>query len=57
LGYFVGRIGINGGDNSDVELLDQVLHADFRVTNNGYMGAAGLTVFDKKAYLDKDPQW
>ncbi|MFZ1659480.1 MAG: nuclear transport factor 2 family protein [Flavobacteriales bacterium] len=44
---------VKGGDNSDVDLLDQVLHADFRVTNNGYMGAAGVTVFDKKAYLEK----
>lgn len=28
---------ISGGDNRDVKLLDQVLHKDFRVTNNGFM--------------------
>ncbi|NJO02609.1 MAG: nuclear transport factor 2 family protein [Bacteroidia bacterium] len=40
-----------GGDNRDTELLDNVLHNEFRVTNNGFMGIAGVTIIDKKAYL------
>jgi hypothetical protein len=44
---------VKGGDNSDVELLDNVLHKEFRVTNNGFMGASGITIIDKKDYLNK----
>ena len=44
---------VEGGDNSDIELLDKVLHKDFRVTNNGFMGSSGITVIDKKEYLNK----
>lgn len=43
---------VKGGDNSDVQLLDKVLHKDFRVTNNGFMGTLGVTIIDKKEYLD-----
>lgn len=43
---------VKGGDNSDVQLLDKVLHKDFRVTNNGFMGTSGVTIIDKKEYLD-----
>ena len=42
---------VRGGDNSDTELLDKVLHKDFRVTNNGFMGTLGITVIDKQKYL------
>lgn len=42
---------VKGGDNSDVELLDKVLHRDFRVTNNGFMGTSGITIIDKQKYL------
>jgi hypothetical protein len=42
---------VRGGDNSDVELLDKVLHRDFRVTNNGFMGTPGVTIIDKQKYL------
>lgn len=42
---------VKGGDNSDLELLDSVLHKDFRVTNNGFMGNSGVTIIDKKEYL------
>ena len=42
---------IRGGDNRDVELLDNVLHHDFRVTNNGFMGKPGVTIIDKQRYL------
>ena len=44
---------VKGGDNSDVELLDKVLHKDFRVTNNGFMRTSGITIIDKKEYLNK----
>ena len=44
---------VKGGDNSDIELLDKVLHKEFRVTNNGFMGTSGITIIDKKQYLDK----
>lgn len=42
---------VKGGDNSDVDLLNKVLHKDFRVTNNGFMGTAGVTIIDKQKYL------
>lgn len=42
---------VKGGDNSDAALLDKVLHKDFRVTNNGFMGTPGVTVIDKQKYL------
>ncbi len=44
---------VKGGDNSDIELLNKVLHTDFRVTNNGFMGTSGITIIDKNEYLDK----
>ena len=44
---------VKGGDNSDIELLDKVLHRDFRVTNNGFMGTSGITIIDKNEYLNK----
>ncbi len=42
---------VKGGDNSDTKLLDKVLHKDFRVTNNGFMGTSGVTIIDKEKYL------
>ena len=42
---------VRGGDNSDTALLDKVLHKDFRVTNNGFMGTSGVTIIDKQKYL------
>ncbi len=42
---------VKGGDTSDVSLLEQVLHPDFRVTNNGFMGKPGITVIDRQTYL------
>ena len=44
---------VKGGDNSDIELLDKVLHKNFRVTNNGFMGTSGITIIDKNEYLSK----
>ena len=42
---------VKGGDNSDVILLGKVLHKDFRVTNNGFMGTPGVTIIDKEKYI------
>lgn len=42
---------VKGGDNSDTILLNKVLHEDFRVTNNGFMGTPGVTIIDKQKYL------
>lgn len=42
---------VKGGDTSDVQLLEKVLHNDFRVTNNGFMGMPGVTIIDKEKYL------
>jgi hypothetical protein len=42
---------VRGGDNSDAVLLDKILHKDFRVTNNGFMGTSGVTLIDKQKYL------
>lgn len=44
---------VKGGDNRNVELLDNVLHENFRVTNNGFMGTSGITIIDKNEYLNK----
>lgn len=43
---------VKGGDNRDVGLLNKVLHKDFRVTNNGFMGNPGVKLIDKKEYLN-----
>ena len=43
---------VKGGDNSDTKLLGKVLHTDFRVTNNGFMGTTGVTIIDKEKYLE-----
>ncbi len=42
---------VKGGDSSDTVMLDMVLHNDFRVTNNGFMGTPGVTIIDKQKYL------
>ncbi len=42
---------VKGGDQSNIEILDKVLHKDFRVTNNGFMGTKGVTIIDKQKYL------
>ena len=43
---------VKGGDNRDESLLDKVLHSEFRVTNNGFMGTPGVTIIDKAGYLE-----
>ncbi len=47
---------VRGGDTSDLELLRKVLHADFRVASNGFMGTPGTTIIDKERYLSNIQQ-
>ncbi|MEO8234605.1 MAG: nuclear transport factor 2 family protein [Flavobacterium sp.] len=47
---------VQGGDNSDVVLLDKVLHKDFRVSSNRFMGTKGVTNIDKEKYLSNIKQ-
>lgn len=42
---------IKGGDNRDIALLQTVLHANFRVANNGYLGTSGVTIITREEYL------
>jgi len=42
---------VRGGDNSDVDLLENVLHANFRVTSNDFMGTSGITIISKEQYI------
>lgn len=42
---------VRGGDNGDTVLLDKVLHKDFRVMSNGFMGTSGVTLINKEKYL------
>lgn len=42
---------VKGGDTSDIKLLEKVLHPEFRVTNNGFMGKPGITIIDRQTYL------
>ena len=42
---------VKGGDERKIELLDNVLHKEFRITNNGFMGTKGVTIIDKQKYL------
>lgn len=42
---------VRGGDYSDTDMLDKILHKDFRVTNNGFMETSGVTIIDKQKYL------
>lgn len=42
---------VRGGDNSDAVMLDKILHKDFKVANNGFMGTSGVTLIDKQKYL------
>lgn len=43
---------VKGGDNSDTQLLDSVLHKDFRVTSNNFLGEPGIAILNKQQYLD-----
>lgn len=43
---------VKAGDNSDVNLLEVVLHNDFRVLSSEFMGKPGVTILDKKQYIN-----
>lgn len=42
---------VNGGDERNTILLESVLHPDFRVTINRFMGKENVTVITREAYL------
>ncbi len=42
---------VKGGDTSNVELLDKVLHSDFTVSSSKFMGKPGVMIMDKQKYL------
>jgi hypothetical protein len=42
---------VEGGDTSNVELLEKVLHEKFHVASNRFMGNPGLAIIDKQQYL------
>lgn len=42
---------VKAGDHSDTNLLECVLHNDFRVMSNQFMGKPGVTIIDKKKYI------
>lgn len=41
---------VKGGNNRNIELLNKVLHDNFRATNNGVMGTARGTIINKHIY-------
>jgi hypothetical protein len=43
---------VKGGDNSDAHLLNAVLHRDFRVTSNIFLGEPGVAILNKEQYID-----
>lgn len=42
---------VRGGDERNVELLDRVLHSEFRVSSQRFMGNSGVMIIDKQQYL------
>lgn len=44
---------VKGGDTGNVTLLNSVLHNDFTVASNNFMGTEGITIINKKEYLSK----
>ena len=42
---------VKAGDHRDTNLLECVLHDDFRVVSNQFMGTPGVTIIDKKQYI------
>lgn len=42
---------INGGDTSDIKMLKDVLHKDFRVSSNNFMGSPGVMLISREQYL------
>jgi len=42
---------VRGGDERNIEKLDNILHQEFRNTQNGFFAEKGVVVFDKEKYL------
>lgn len=42
---------VKGGDTSDTGLLENVLHKNFKVASNSFMGTPGVTIIDREKYL------
>lgn len=42
---------VTGGDERNIAILEAVLHPDFRVTINRFMGNDGITVITRESYL------
>lgn len=42
---------VRGGDERNVELLDRVLHPEFHVSSQRFMGKPGVVRIDKQQYL------
>jgi hypothetical protein len=42
---------VKGGDAQDVKMLESVLHPDYRVTINQFMGGDGVTIMKREDYL------
>ncbi len=42
---------VKAGDEQDGKLLEKVLHSEFRVCINRFMGEKGVTILNKETYL------
>jgi hypothetical protein len=45
------EIFVKGGDTQDVAMLEGVLHPDYRITINQFMGGEGVTIMKREDYL------
>lgn len=43
---------VQGGDNNDVTLLENILHPDFQNIQDGYFAEKGIYVFSKSEYIE-----
>lgn len=43
---------ISGGDNTDISLLEKVIHPQFQNIQDGFFGKKGIYVFDKTEYIN-----
>jgi hypothetical protein len=42
---------VKAGDEQDVKLIESVLHSEFRVCINRFMGEKGVTILNKETYI------
>lgn len=43
---------VKGGDNNDVNLLDEILHPQFQNIQDGFFAKKGIYVFSKAEYIE-----